>query len=184
MNARSLVVAIICSLRCFNVVAVGSVGKPACANLSFQELDDLTTNKWTKRKMATLQDPLKTAACACTKDLGEDDAEGLTFKFPVFGENVLPVEKNLPTPVVIRKIPTTLGKAITAAEACAESVGLTLAVVVMWAIISGIIVWALASNPSLNILVYYMDASACLTWNFPPVSKTHTKLHHICYVYR
>ena len=170
MNARSLVVAIICSLRCLNVVAVGSVGKPACANLSFQELDDLTTNKWTKRKMATLQDPLKTAACACTKPLDEDDAEGLTFKFPVFGENVLPVEKDLPTPVVLRKFPSPLGKAMTALQACAGPVGVTLAVVVMWAIISGIIVWALVSSSSVFSFIKWKLVHV-FPWNFPPRVK-------------
>ena len=151
MNARSLVLAIF-SLRCFNVVAVASVGKPPCANVSFQELDDLTGKKWTKRELTTLQDLLKTVACSCTKYLDENDAEGLTLKFPVFEEKkTLIVQRYLPTPVVIRKVPTTLSKAMISLQACAGPVGMTLVVVVIWAIISGMIIWALVSSRPLSI---------------------------------
>ena len=167
MNAKSLVVAIF-SLRCFNVVAVGrGIGETACAKMEFEESADLTSGNWTKNRMMKREGALLNATCACTsstegdgkdsteEDDDEDDAENLTIMFPAFGEKKdLLVAARLPSPVVISKIPTTVGKALTSLEAC-KSVGLTLAVAVMWAIISGIIVWALVSNdPPLDIVVF------------------------------
>ena len=156
MNARSLVVAIF-SLRCFNVVAVNNNrAEPPCAKIEFEELHDLqTSDQWIKHNKKNFKAALNTAVCRCLKstentdeDYDEDDVGSLEIKFPVFGERkalLVAARSHLPSPVVIRRISTTLGKAMAPLEAV-ESVVIFLAVAVMWAIISGIIVWALVSN--------------------------------------
>ena len=170
MHVGSLLVTII-YLRCFNVDAVGRGKESPCAEVIFQEVDDLTSDMWTKRSMKKLQAELETAACTCmnpTENFDEDDEDSwehpyYTIEFPVFDKKealVAASKRPIPSPVVIRKIPGTLGKAMTSLEAY-RSVGLTLAVVVMWAIISGIIVWALVSNdPPLDILQSILYFSA------------------------
>ena len=170
MNGKSLVV-VIFAMRCFNVDVAGGEELPCAdgrAEVIFKEPDDLTSEEWTERSMKKLEAEVKTAACTCINSTEEDydtssgeDYEDLhyyTINFPVFNKKedlVVAPKRPIPSPVIISKIHSTHGTAAMTSLETYMSVGATLLVVVIWAIISGIIVWALVSNdPPLNIIHY------------------------------